>query len=253
VFQEGLIQADEIPISMSTPTRGTVNPNSITINWTPITSAAQTGRDDIIYYHVMWEQTASSWVYLTNWPTTTTILDTFTHTLSSGIFSSGSTQNYKVCAENGVGLGACGTVAITADATPTAANAPVVDPNNISPTSIYLTWTEITSTYNGGDTVVYYRLEWEQTTNNWVELTTYTVGGPIQTSYTHTPGYIFTSGATINYRISAMNGVGYGVYSSTTPVLCDAVPPTMNVPVIATSDITYNSIKITWSVLTDFN
>ena len=52
VYGEGLLQADEVPISMSTPTRGSVDPNSIQINWPSITSAGETGRDDVVFYHV---------------------------------------------------------------------------------------------------------------------------------------------------------------------------------------------------------
>ncbi len=76
---------------------------------------------------------ANDWQTLTDYPTSTTIITSFTHTLTTGtVFTSGSTQTYKVCAENGVGPGACGSVGITADSVPLA-NAPVIPDANIYP------------------------------------------------------------------------------------------------------------------------
>jgi hypothetical protein len=43
----------------------------------------------------------------------------------------------------------------------------------------------------------------------------------IEKTLTHTPSSIFTSGATIYYRVTAKNGVGYGTPSAATSVLCD--------------------------------
>jgi hypothetical protein len=67
---------------------------------------------------------------LTNYPSTKTILSSFTHTLSPSdifqIFPSGSIQNYRICAQNGVGEGACGYSEILADEVPTSAEAPVI-------------------------------------------------------------------------------------------------------------------------------
>ncbi len=59
------IVADEVPILMSTPTVTAVTPNSVSLSWTEITLPAQTGRDDVFYYHVKWQETATSWSYIT--------------------------------------------------------------------------------------------------------------------------------------------------------------------------------------------
>jgi hypothetical protein len=92
--------ADAIPIRMNNPTSTSVNPSSISLTWSPITDVADTGRDVVIFYHLQWENGSgtNNWEYLTNYPTSTTIVTSLTHTLSSGIFASGSIQNYKVCA-----------------------------------------------------------------------------------------------------------------------------------------------------------
>lgn len=68
------------------------------------------------------------------------------------------------------------------------------------------------------------------------------------TSFNHTT--TFGNGVTVNYRTRAMNGVGYGPYSSIFTWVTDSVPLFMNPPVIATSDILYNQITITWTAIT---
>jgi hypothetical protein len=89
------VPADEIPIRMNNPTLVGVTPNSFSLTWSPISLPADTGRDDVIYYHVKWLPTGgTTYQVLTNYPTSTTILTSYTHTLSSGIFLSGSKQNY---------------------------------------------------------------------------------------------------------------------------------------------------------------
>jgi hypothetical protein len=88
------VPADMVPVRMNNPTLVGVTPNSISLSWTPISLATDTGGDDVIFYHLKWEATTGNFQVLTNYPTSTTILTSFTHTLSSGIFTSGSTQNY---------------------------------------------------------------------------------------------------------------------------------------------------------------
>lgn len=64
---------------------------------------------------------------------------------------------------------------------------------------------------------------------------------------------LFPNGGTVNYRLRAKNGVGYGVYSSVTPVLCDSVSPTMNIPIVdyAANHINPTWIYISWPPITD--
>ena len=51
-------------------------------------------------------------------------------------------------------------------------NTPAVTPANINPNWIYLTWSGISgSSQTGGDNPVYYGLQWDQGTANWVNLT----------------------------------------------------------------------------------
>ena len=56
-------------------------------------------------------------------------------------------------------------------------------------------------------------------------------------TYTHNPSAMFPSGSTQNYRLTAKNGVGYGVASTSTSMTADAVPTACNAPVIAVPDI----------------
>ncbi len=122
---------------MNNPTMVSVDPGSIAVKWSTITLDTDTGRDNVIFYHLYWDKglgvAANDWQTLTDYPTSTSLITSFTHTLASGsVFTSGSTQTYKVCAQNGVGLGACGSVGITADSVPLA-NAPVITDANIYP------------------------------------------------------------------------------------------------------------------------
>jgi hypothetical protein len=83
---------------------------------------------------------------------------------------------------------------------------------------------------NGGDAVIFYLLEWDQGKNIWTALNSYTTDMTIPTSYQHNVGYVLPSGGTINYRLTAKNGVGYGKISTITPVTCDSVPLACNAP-----------------------
>ncbi len=58
---------------------------------------------------------------------------------------------------------------------------------------------------------------------------------------------LLPNGQTYNFRLRAMNNVGWGKYSTVTPVLLDQTPSRMNPPVIAEPDITPLQMKITWS------
>lgn len=84
------ILADEVPIKMSTVTVTTVVPNAITLVYTDVTLATETGRDDVTFFHVMWQDPSLNWVFVSKYPTTTTKVLTFTHTLASGVFLSNS-------------------------------------------------------------------------------------------------------------------------------------------------------------------
>lgn len=82
------ILADEVPIKMSTVTVTTIVPNAITLVWTDVILATETGRDDVTFYHVQWQNPSLNWEYVSKYPTTTTKVLTLTHTLASGVFAS---------------------------------------------------------------------------------------------------------------------------------------------------------------------
>ncbi len=89
-------------------------------------------------------------------------------------------------------------------------------------------------------------------TVTWTVLNSYTSGlTSVNSAYTHNLDSILTPGGTIYYRLSAKNGVGYGVLSSETPVLCDDYPIKMEAPKV--SMIRYNSIDLYWTKLTAYN
>ena len=49
------VLADAVPINMATPTQVSVDPDKIVFSWSTITLDADTGRDNVIFYHVYWD------------------------------------------------------------------------------------------------------------------------------------------------------------------------------------------------------
>lgn len=174
------------------------------------------------------------------------------YTVNFPVFPSGTSIKFRTYARNRVGYGEYSTtVTAITDKFPQYMNTPVA--TQVTPSSITLTWTELTlSSQTGGDAVTFYELEWEQTSGVWVALTSQATDGKVLTkTHTLSVGQIFPSGSTIKYRARGMNGVGFGVYSATCSVQADSVPLFMNAPNdVLQSDITPYSIKVIWSGIT---
>lgn len=100
-----------------------------------------------------------------------------------------------------------------------------------------ITWPHIATADNGGDAVIFYWLEWDQGSDSWTGLNTFTLGMTVPTSFTHNPSTILTSGGTYKYRLYAKNGVGFSIASTETSIIADKIPETCNAPIIALADI----------------
>lgn len=88
----------------------------------------------------------------------------YTH-IPSFILTSGGTYQYRLKAQNGVGLGLpSDATSITADLVPQAANAPIIAVEDIYPQKVIVTWTEISVSDNGGDPIIFYQLQWDKGT-----------------------------------------------------------------------------------------
>jgi hypothetical protein len=77
-------------------------------------------------------------------------------------------------------------------------NTPVVNytANNVNPTWIYLTWSGISDIAStGGDTVIYYELQWDQGNGSWTPVTTYVLGASINYAYNVTSTTPFPNGS----------------------------------------------------------
>ena len=81
----------------------------------------------------------------------------------------------------------------------------------------------------------------------WTSLFTNTAGMIL--AYNHTSPTIYPSGGTYYYQLRALNGVGYGVFSTATAVLLDATPLAMNPPVATAANINPGWIYLTWTVI----
>ena len=103
---------------------------------------------------------------------------------------------------------------------------------------IGLTWTP--GIYNGGASVLDYKISYDQGTNSYKTL----VSGVVATSYTAT---LLTAGLTFKFKIQARNVIGLSVLSSEVSILCARIPdaPTTLANALAvTSDV---QIGLSWA------
>jgi hypothetical protein len=115
------------------------------------------------------------------------------------IFLSGSSQRFRLRAQNGVGLGAFSEERIAvADSVPTFMNSPNPVPlEDIAPFSIKLTWDGISlDEETGRDPVIYYELQWfNYETETWDIITTPTSPPSLLYEFTFAREIIFPSGS----------------------------------------------------------
>lgn len=93
----------------------------------------------------------------------------------------------------------------------------------------------------GRTPITLYELSYNNPVDGWTPITDSTLG--LSLTYTHVVDYVFTSGSSLQYRLLAQNGVGWGtVYSATLTVTADSYPTSMYVPtatLIAPLNITF--------------
>jgi hypothetical protein len=95
---------------------------------------------------------------------------------------------------NGVGYSAVSpTVSCVCDTPPTGMSA--LTAGVVNPTNITISWTDInaSTSINGGDNVFFYSVEWSPNNAAWTVLNSVSSGYYL--SYTHVPGYVFSSGS----------------------------------------------------------
>jgi hypothetical protein len=81
---------------------------------------------------------------------------------------------------------------------------------------IGLSWTQGAS--SGGESILDYQINYDQSTDTWIQL----VDGV--TELTYTTGITLTQGKTYKFRIQARNSVGYSAFTSDLSVLAAQVP-----------------------------
>ena len=231
------------PTFMSQPTLIGVWYNKISLNWTSETLVAYTGNDPIIYYEVMYKpNSTASYTALTT--SSQGLFYNYDHIMSSGSFPSGVTFNYTICAQNGVGMGAC-----SADFTVTTDSVPL---QMVQPTlfgvwvlQISLNWTDIIApSYTGGSPTTYYELRYKTSSNGtYTALTNSTQGKFLY--YDHIMTTPFPSNQDVYYTICAQNMIGMGACSADFAVLTDSVPLSMVQPTLF--GVWYNQISLNWT------
>lgn len=153
---------------MNAPTVTSTEFNQIDLEWTAITSDEDTGNDPVIYYRVEHyvrpcysstdltlcdaeSDSLGSWVEVSNQASQGT-LTTFAHTTLTKFYPS-TTFYYKICAINGVGLGACSD---TAEAYTVGLPARMDPPINVTVTynEIKIKWNVIPKSAASGNTPI---------------------------------------------------------------------------------------------------
>jgi len=141
---------------------------------------------------------------------------------TANAFTSGSSQDFRISAFNGVGQGVYSSITCTALTFPT--ETVTLTQGEVRPTSVTLSWDALT-TGTGGSSIIFYAVEYSSTssTSDFTQLNALSEG--LYTSYTHNPASVFPSGATLYYRVRAVNSVGYSEsYSTVLTVTADTVP-----------------------------
>ena len=149
---------DSVPLFMNPPVIAAANIlfNSITITWSAITLATQTGGAAITYYGVECNM-GSGWANLTTPSVGVTL--SYVQTTPTA-FVNNTVFQYRCFAMNGVGSGAYSTItSITTLGTPARMNAPTLS-GTVYYNSITITWLPITSSADtGGSPVTYYYVD----------------------------------------------------------------------------------------------
>jgi hypothetical protein len=205
---ESVLLADSAPEFMNAPSvavSSDITPKSIKLYWNPITSNAHTGRDPVIYYELQWlNYQTEAWEVLTS-PTQTPLLQTSFAFAREVIFPSGSNQQFRVRAQNGVGLGAfSATTVVVADSVPTFMYPPKPVPlADVGPKSMRLTWDSIgTDAQTGSDPVTYYELQWySEVIEDWEVLTV--PSATVKNEFKFNRETVFPSGSNQRFRIRA--------------------------------------------------
>ena len=113
--------------------------------------------------------------------------------------------------------------------------------SNVLPNAITISWPQLDSTIDGGDTPYYFEVEhFDSSTSAWVKMIENEAIGT-KLDYTHQlpAGQLFTADSFQEYRVLPKNLVGWGLqYSDVLSVQADTIPGKMNTPVVLS--VSYN-------------
>lgn len=153
------------------------------------------------------------------------IVNAYTLDCNSTNFPNNTNFRFRLKSKNGVGFGPYSTpTTITSDRTPLQPLPPTN--GTVTPTSIEVSWTALTEfEARGRDTILNYLLEYFDGTD-WstvieVDANTFTHTHEIPSGF---PANTDRSDYFVKYRVSAKNGIGYGILSPELSVLTDTYP-----------------------------
>jgi hypothetical protein len=128
--------SDDYPVRMNTPTEDpTTNANLIKVNWEGISDPIDTGRDDVIYYQLDWDQGTGVWANVTEISSMV-----YTWTFSDSI-KNGTVYNFRVTPKNRAGFGAVSSVLSVIPSSPPDKMSVVAVTMTTSSTAVKIAWT----------------------------------------------------------------------------------------------------------------
>lgn len=251
-----MVKAPDVPDKMNSPiiiNTDDVTYNAITVNWVGLT-IIQNGRDLIQYYRLEWDEgdanlaETTAWTELTD-PSGATLLYTFKQSSSGSSFANNTYFRYRMAARNGIGMGTYSDpITILSDRTPLEMASPTN--GSITPLTIQIYWTALTGYENTGrDPLTNYKVEYlRDEATGWAEIlqTTTSTLSFLHTSATILPCNVDRSNYFVKYRLSAKNGVGYGMLSPNLLVLTDTYPKKMNTMTVV-GNVIHDKFTVSWT------
>lgn len=245
-----------VPDKMNSPiisNTDDVTYNTITVNWVGLT-LSQNGRDLIQYYRLEWDQGDASldietpWTELTD-PNSATLQYSFTQSSANPSFANNTYFRYRMAARNGIGMGSYSDpITIISDRTPLQMASPTN--GSISPLTIQIYWSDLVRYQETGrDPLTNYKVEYlSDETTGWAQIleTTPTTLSFLHTSATILPCNVDRSNYYVKYRVSAKNGVGYGMLSEDLLVLTDTFPKKMDAMAVV-GDVVPGQFTVSWT------
>ena len=225
-FTAGAAGGSTAPAQVTGLTVGTVTSTTVALTWTTPANGGSTITDYLVEYSSNGGTSYNTFIHAPS-PTTSITVSGLV-TLTAYLF--------RVSAINAVGTGTASATASTTTLAVVPAQVTGLSTGAYTDTTVALSWT---APANGGSAITDYKVEWSLNgANSW---TIFSHSASTATSRTVTG---LTPGTGYDFRVSALNGIGYGPVSSIASWQTDQVP---DQPFSLTASQTgINTVSLSW-------